>query len=70
MKRKLLLGRTLFPSQSYLTINCSLSSMFYVIALRNHYISATKLTISKTLSVQAIIEDRLKIHLKIQRTST
>lgn len=57
MKRKLLLGRKISPSQSYSAFKFSLSSMFYAIALRNHYISATKLTMNKNLGVLAILKD-------------
>lgn len=65
MKGKLVLGRKISSSQSYSAIKFSLSSVFYAIALRNHYISATKLAESKDLGVLAILKDRLKIHLEI-----
>lgn len=57
MKRKLLLGRKISPLQSYSAFKFLLSSMFYAIALRNHYMSTTKLTMNKNLGVPAILKD-------------
>ena len=65
MKRKLLLGRKISSSQSYSAVKFSLSSVFYTIALRNHYISAAKLTVNKAFGVFVIIKDRLQIHLEM-----
>lgn len=68
MKRKLLLGRKISSSQSYSAIKFSLSGVSYAIALRNHYISATKLTMNKDLSELAILKVRFEIHLEMTAT--
>lgn len=42
------------PSQSPLAIKFPSGSVFYAIALRNHYLSATKLTMNKDLGELAL----------------
>lgn len=53
------------PLQLYSAVKFSLSGVFYTTALRNHYISATKLTVNKAFGVLVIIKDRLQIHLEM-----